>query len=66
LGASSSNVDLSVVSNNDDGSATVSSDPSSGGTLLAQELPKEFSPPLATDKLLNVSKVKDCFCHLKH
>ncbi|RCV05739.1 hypothetical protein SETIT_1G107700v2 [Setaria italica] len=57
LGASSSNVDLSVVSN-DDGSATISSDPSSGGNLFARELPKEFSPPLATDKLLDVSKPK--------
>ncbi|CAN6236949.1 unnamed protein product [Urochloa humidicola] len=52
LGASSSNVHLSVVSN-EDGSAA----PSSGGNLFAQELPKEFSPP-ATDKLLDVSKPK--------
>ncbi|OEL21669.1 Phosphoglucan, water dikinase, chloroplastic [Dichanthelium oligosanthes] len=45
LGASSSKVDLSVVSN-EDGNAAISSDPSSG----TRELPKEFSPPLATDK----------------
>ncbi|CAO2041269.1 unnamed protein product [Urochloa humidicola] len=53
LEASSSNVDLSVVSN-EDGSAA----PSSGENLFAQESPKEFSPPMATDKLLDVSKPK--------
>ena len=56
LGASSTSVDLSVVSN-EDGSAAISSDTSSGGNLFARELPEEFSPPLAIDMSLDVSKV---------
>ncbi|KAF8685826.1 hypothetical protein HU200_043734 [Digitaria exilis] len=47
LGASSVSVDLSVVSN-EDGSAAISSD--------SGELPKEFSPPLDADNLLDLSK----------
>jgi phosphoglucan, water dikinase len=56
LGASSSNVDLSVVSDKFD--SAISSEPCSGRSLFAQELPKEFSLPLATDKSLDVSGVK--------
>ncbi|KAK3139710.1 hypothetical protein QOZ80_5AG0388410 [Eleusine coracana subsp. coracana] len=55
LGASSNNVDLSVVSDKYD--STISSEPSSGGNLFVQELPKELSLPLA-DKLLDVSELK--------
>lgn len=52
LGASSNNVDLSVVSNNDD-CAAMSSEPSAGGDLFAQQ----FSL-LTTDKKLELSEVK--------
>ncbi|TVU50595.1 hypothetical protein EJB05_01972 [Eragrostis curvula] len=54
LGASSNNVDLSVVS--DKYGSAISSEQSAGGNLFAQELPKEFSLPLATE--LDVSKTK--------
>jgi len=52
LGASSNNVDLSVVSNKD--CADMSSEPSSGGNLFAQQ----FSLPPTTDKKLKLSEVK--------
>lgn len=52
LGASSNNVDLSVVSNKDD-CAAMSSEPSSGGDLFAQQ----FSL-LTTDKKLELSEQK--------
>lgn len=53
LGASSNNVDLSVVSNKDE-CAAMSSEPSSGGNLFAQQ----SSLLLTTDKKLKLSEVK--------
>ncbi|KAJ1269216.1 hypothetical protein BS78_07G193500 [Paspalum vaginatum] len=57
LGASSNNVDLSVVSDKDD-TAAISSELSSGGNLFAQELPAESSQLPSTDKSLDISKPK--------
>lgn len=59
LSASSNNVDLSVVSNKDD-CVAMSSEPSSGGNLSAQQFP--LTP--TTDKKLELSEVKFIFLQI--
>lgn len=57
LGASSSDVDLSVVS--EDNVSAISSEPSGAGDPFKRKLPNEFSLPLATDKSLDMSEPKN-------